>query len=199
MSEDTIKKALEIIRKIQDQGIGDNEKLEAIKNKIETSHSITLEEKQYISDNFQKIKVEKNKTKPLKLKKSHYVVIGAGVAVLMIFIVFDFDMNRLSQLEENIFLVSGLSSTYKTDNITYKTNDICDFGYIFLSGQMVANLPRNQVDFQNYYPKEYTVFKKFLGDSYGEKQFANSMLMSGVTTDEVKDTMVSLYMKSSSI
>src|SRR3972149_3640600 len=103
MSEDTIKKALEIIRKIQDQGIVDNEKLEAIKNKIENSHSITLEEKQYISDNFQKIKVEKNKTKPLKLKKSHYVTICAGVAVLMIFVVFDFDMNRLPQLDESIF------------------------------------------------------------------------------------------------
>src|SRR3972149_310433 len=87
MSEDTIKKALEIIKKIQDQGIADNEKLEAIKNKIETSHSITLEEKQYISDNFQKIKVEKNKTKPLKLKKSHYVAIGAGVTGLMIFVI----------------------------------------------------------------------------------------------------------------
>src|SRR3972149_4178132 len=84
MSEDTIKKALEIIKKIQDQGIGDNEKLEAVKNKIENSQSITLEEKQYISDNFQKIKgLEKNITKPLKLKKSHYVLLLTISVVLV--------------------------------------------------------------------------------------------------------------------
>src|SRR3972149_11593310 len=64
---------------------------------------------------------------------------------------------------------------------------------------MVANLPRNQVDFQNYYPDEYAVYKKFLGNSNDQQQFAYSMLTSGVVTDEIKDATVSLYMKSNSI
>jgi len=130
----------------------------------------------------------------LHLKKSHYgLFIAIPLVLVGAFVFFDFDINVIPR-PEGLFAVSGVNLFQ-----TYEVNNICDFSVIFFTGQLLDNLPRNQEDYQNYYPEEYSAFNKYFGNSPNRLQLDYSTLSSEGVPDELKEAMFSLFMKSSSI
>jgi len=63
MSKNAFRKTLKFIKKIQDSDIGENEKLEPIKSKLENGEGITLEEKKILLKKLRRLYTQKPEIK----------------------------------------------------------------------------------------------------------------------------------------
>jgi len=217
MNEDAISKALDLIKKLEDEGIEDREKLDSIKSKIENGKGITLEEKDFLSENLEKLnnkkteiisevtnEKENNTKKPQRKiifpKKIRNAGIGIAIAAITGIILLQIGIFDSLNLEfpdslnvDSDFLVEGINPLQ-----TYEVNNICEFADLVLTANLLYNIPPLE-EWKTKFPQEYEIIKKYQGETEYEKQYFVSNLSQGRVADEVVDAISSVIMKSSSI
>jgi len=149
MNEDALSKALDLIKKLEDVGIGDEEKLESIKSKLENGEGITLDEKDFLSENLRELnnqeseiisevkteketKIKNPKRKIILPKKIRNAGIGIAIAAIAGFILlqigildsFDLDFPDSLNLDSD-FLVKASEVASEVLPVLSNQNNIC--------------------------------------------------------------------------